>query len=45
VKHPHVIATAHIGAQTREAQDRAGLDVAAEVISALSGAELRWQVV
>jgi D-3-phosphoglycerate dehydrogenase len=45
VKHPHVITTAHIGAQTREAQDRAGLDVAAEVISALSGAELRWQVV
>ncbi len=45
VKHPHVITTAHIGAQTREAQDRAGVDVAAEVISALSGAELRWKVV
>ena len=45
VEHPHVIATPHIGAQTHEAQERAGLDVSAEVIAALTGAELRWKVV
>lgn len=45
VEHPHVIATPHIGAQTHEAQERAGLEVSAEVIAALTGGELRWKVV
>ena len=45
VEHPHVIVTPHIGAQTHEAQERAGLDVSSEVIAALTGAELRWKVV
>ncbi len=42
--HPRVIATPHIGAQTKEAQDRAGLDIANEVLNALQGKPLRWQV-
>jgi len=45
VEHPHVIVTPHIGAQTHEAQERAGLDVGSEVVAALTGGELRWKVV
>jgi D-3-phosphoglycerate dehydrogenase len=45
VAHPHVIASPHIGAQTEEAQERAGEDIAHEVLAALRGAELRWKVV
>ena len=44
VAHPNVIATPHIGAQTQEAQGRASQDIAAEVLAALQGAPLRWQV-
>ena len=44
VKHPHVIATPHIGAQTAEAQSRAAEDIAHEVLAALRGQPLRWQV-
>jgi D-3-phosphoglycerate dehydrogenase len=44
VLHPRVVATPHIGAQTREAQARASLDIAAEVLAALEGAPLRWKV-
>ena len=44
VAHPNVIATPHIGAQTIEAQGRASQDIAAEVLAALQGAQLRWQV-
>jgi D-3-phosphoglycerate dehydrogenase len=44
VDHPRVIATPHIGAQTTEAQSRAALDVAEEVLNALQGKPLRWQV-
>ncbi len=44
VKHPHVIATPHIGAQTVEAQTRAAEDIAHEVLAALRGEPLRWQV-
>jgi D-3-phosphoglycerate dehydrogenase len=44
VAHPRVIATPHIGAQTAEAQSRAALDVAEEVLNALQGKPLRWQV-
>ncbi|MBP7690727.1 MAG: hydroxyacid dehydrogenase [Anaerolineales bacterium] len=42
--HPKVIATPHIGAQTQEAQARAGLAIAAEVLAVLQGREPRWRV-
>lgn len=42
--HPRVIATPHVGAQTHEAQSRAGLAIAEEVISVLNGKEPRWRV-
>ncbi len=45
VKHPHVIACPHIGAQTKEAQERAAVDIADEVLAALAGEALRWRVV
>jgi D-3-phosphoglycerate dehydrogenase len=44
VKHPRVIATPHIGAQTAEAQGRAADDIANEVLAALRGDVLRWKV-
>lgn len=44
VTHPRVIATPHIGAQTAEAQIRAAEDIANEVLAALRGQPLRWQV-
>ena len=45
LEHPNVIVTPHIGAQTHEAQSRAGIDVAEEVGAALAGRECRWRVV
>jgi D-3-phosphoglycerate dehydrogenase len=45
VKHPKVIATPHVGAQTAEAQSRAAEDIANEVLAALNGEPLRWKVV
>ena len=45
VGHPNVVVSPHIGAQTVEAQDRAGIDVANEVIAALKGESLRWRIV
>jgi D-3-phosphoglycerate dehydrogenase len=45
VSHPHVIATPHIGAQTIEAQSRAAVDIATEVLAALQGDPLRWKIV
>lgn len=44
VGHPRVIASPHIGAQTREAQARAAEDIANEILAALQGAPLRWKV-
>jgi D-3-phosphoglycerate dehydrogenase len=44
VKHPKVIATPHIAAQTVEAQARAAEDIAHEVLAALHGEPLRWKV-
>ncbi len=44
VKHPRVIATPHVGAQTGEAQARAAEDIANEVLAALRGQPLRWKV-
>ena len=45
VSHPRVIATPHIAAQTSEAQARAAVDIAAEVLAALQGKPLRWKIV
>jgi D-3-phosphoglycerate dehydrogenase len=44
VKHPRVIATPHVGAQTSESQARAAEDIANEVLAALRGEPLRWKV-
>jgi len=44
VSHPKVICTPHIGAQTQEAQNRAGVDIADEVIAVLEDREPRWKV-
>jgi len=44
VVHPNVIATPHISAQTAEAQARAAVDIAQEVLAALQGEPLRWKV-
>lgn len=43
--HPRVVATPHIGAQTKEAQLRAGYDIVSEVIAVLEDKPLRWKVV
>jgi D-3-phosphoglycerate dehydrogenase len=45
IKHPNLIATPHLGAQTYEAQVRAATDIAEEVLAALNGQPLRWLVV
>jgi D-3-phosphoglycerate dehydrogenase len=45
LKHPNVIGTPHIGAQTIEAQLRAGQDILSEVVAALKGNPLRWKIV
>jgi D-3-phosphoglycerate dehydrogenase len=42
--HPKVVATPHIGAQTHEAQARAAVDIATEVLAALNNEPLRWKV-
>jgi D-3-phosphoglycerate dehydrogenase len=44
IRHPAVIVTPHIAAQTAEAQARASADIAAEVLAALRGEPLRWRV-
>jgi D-3-phosphoglycerate dehydrogenase len=45
VRHPKVIATPHVGAQTAEAQSRAAENIANEVLAALNGEPLRWKVI
>ncbi len=45
LSHPRVIATPHIGAQTKEAQLRAGHDILSEVVAALDEKPLRWKIV
>ena len=45
IKHPHLIATPHIAGQTSEAQKRASVDIALEVLAALKGEKLRWKIV
>ena len=44
ISHPRVIATPHVGAQTKEAQSRAAVDIAHEVLAALNGNPLQWKV-
>lgn len=44
LRDPRVVLTPHLGAQTAEAQSRAALDVAEEVLAALAGRPLRWRV-
>jgi phosphoglycerate dehydrogenase-like enzyme len=44
IKHPKVVATPHIGAQTAEAQLRAAEDISNEVLNALNGLPLRWKI-
>ncbi len=44
-RHPNVVLTPHIGAQTQEAQSKAAQDIANEVLAALRGEPLRWRVV
>ena len=44
VKHPRVIATPHIAAQTIEAQRRAAVDIAEEVLAILRGKTPRWRL-
>ena len=44
VTHPNVIVTPHIGAQTGEASIRVAEDIAVEVLAALEGKPLRWEV-
>lgn len=43
-EHPKVVATPHVGAQTSEAQKRAGIAIAEEVVTVLQGKEPRWKV-
>jgi D-3-phosphoglycerate dehydrogenase len=43
-KHPLVVDTPHIGAQTKEAQLRAGHDILSEVVAGLEEKPLRWRV-
>jgi len=45
VAHPNVVATPHVGAQTAEAQVRAAVDIAEEVLTALKDEPLRWKIV
>jgi len=44
VLHPRVIGSPHIGAQTAEAQARAGDDIASEILNVLQNKPLRWKV-
>jgi D-3-phosphoglycerate dehydrogenase len=42
--HPHVVGSPHVGAQTKEAQLRAGHDIVEEVLAGLEEKPLRWRV-
>jgi len=45
VAHPQVITTPHISAQTAEAQARAAVDIATEILAVLREDPLRWKIV
>ncbi|HAF61719.1 MAG TPA: hypothetical protein DCK95_05285 [Anaerolineaceae bacterium] len=44
VRHPNFIGTPHLGGQTKEAQQRAAVDIVNEVLAALEGEPLQWRV-
>jgi D-3-phosphoglycerate dehydrogenase len=44
VSHPNMVCTPHVGAQTAEAQTRASVDIANEVLTGLADKPLRWRV-
>jgi D-3-phosphoglycerate dehydrogenase / 2-oxoglutarate reductase len=44
VKHPKVVCTPHVAAQTLEAQERAARDIAEEILTVLKGEKPRWRV-
>jgi D-3-phosphoglycerate dehydrogenase len=44
VKHPKVVCTPHVAAQTAEAQERAARDIAEEILTVLRGQPPRWRV-
>ena len=44
INHPNFIATPHIGGQTHEAQKRASIDIAKEVMASLKGEKLHWEI-
>jgi len=44
IKHPNLIATPHLGAQTVESQSRAAMDIAIEVLKVLRKEPLRWKI-
>jgi D-3-phosphoglycerate dehydrogenase len=44
VKHPKVVCTPHVAAQTAEAQERAARDIAEEILTVLKGETPRWRV-
>jgi D-3-phosphoglycerate dehydrogenase len=44
VKHPKVVCTPHIAAQTLEAQERAARDIGEEILTVLKGGTPRWRV-
>jgi D-3-phosphoglycerate dehydrogenase / 2-oxoglutarate reductase len=44
VKHPKVVCTPHVAAQTLEAQERAARDIAEEILTVLKGGTPRWRV-
>jgi D-3-phosphoglycerate dehydrogenase len=41
---PHTVLTPHLGASTREAQDKAGVEVAEQILDALAGRQPRYAV-
>ncbi len=41
---PHVVVTPHLGASTREAQQKAGVEVAEQVLDVLAGRDARYAV-
>lgn len=44
-RHPRVVATPHLGAQTAEARSRVSTEIVREVLTALRGEPARWRVV
>jgi D-3-phosphoglycerate dehydrogenase len=45
ITHPKIIATPHIGGQTKESLEQTGIDIVEEVLAALEGKPLRWRII